>query len=242
MDKRSSFQNGLINSRDKALKSIKLFFQDKAVEAHVFGSMARGNTDALSDIDIWFTFKDANIGKALEQRLEYYAQIGEIVHVCEPPQNSPTNGVHSCVLYKTEGGLLQVDFYICPLSTSFRTEESKQIFGDIKLPLGELGFNSQKISVSDFYRIDFFVLFVFIAIKRLARKKQGALDLLFAEYDNLKNRYDIDVRPLENRENTFMCMRQVIAKISNFSSEKQKSVLKEISAFAGQVEKNIPLK
>ncbi len=240
MNKKSSFKNALTDSRNKTLKSIKLFFQGKAVEAHVFGSTARGNADAFSDIDIWLTFNDENIAKALEQRLEYYARLGKVIHVCEPPQNRPTNGVHSCVLYKTEGGLLQVDFYICPLSTSFRTEESKQIIGNVKLPLGKLGFNAQKISVPDSYRIDFFILFVFIAIKRLARKKPEALDMLFAEYDNLKSRYQVDVEPLDAEVHTFAGLRQVIAEVNKVSNKKQKDVLKEISTFAGHVGKIFP--
>ena len=48
---------------DETVESISSFFKDKAVEAHVFGSIARGTNDALSDIDIWFTFEDSDIKK-----------------------------------------------------------------------------------------------------------------------------------------------------------------------------------
>lgn len=102
MNKISTFHSSLTDERERILKSIILFFQDKAIEAHIFGSTARGNADAYSDIDIWFTFKDENTAKALAKRFEYYSLIGEIIHVCEPPQNSPINGVHSCVIYRTE--------------------------------------------------------------------------------------------------------------------------------------------
>ena len=236
MDTMSFSQQSLINTRNRVLESIKVFFQDKAIEAHVFGSIARGTDDAYSDLDVWLTFENEKITKVLDNRFKYFSKFGNVIHVCEPPQNSPLNGIHSFVLYKTDAGLLHIDFYLCPLSTSFKIEGSKNILGNIKLPTGELSFNPKKTSVPNSYRIDFFILFIFIAIKRLARKKPGALDLLFVEYDNLKNRYQINVGALNKTEQTFTCWRKIIAEVNKFADEKQKGVLTEISVFAKQVE------
>jgi predicted nucleotidyltransferase len=62
--------------------------------------MARGTADEFSDVDVWLTFRNEDMTQALENRFEYYAQIGGIVHIVEPPQNSPVGGIQSTVLYK----------------------------------------------------------------------------------------------------------------------------------------------
>ena len=151
------FHQSLIDARDQVFMAAQKVFHEKAIEAHVFGSVGRNDADPYSDLDIWFTFKDLDIKNTLAQRRESYSSIGNVVHVCEPPQNSPINGVHSFVLYKTPAGLLQVDYYLCPKSTSFQTGESRKIFGDVDLPQGELGINPQKVVVDEAYRVGFVI-------------------------------------------------------------------------------------
>ncbi len=226
----------LTRTREQALTNAQKFFQDKAIEAHAFGSVARRDSDPYSDLDVWFTFKDTDIEDVLEKRLNYYSQIGEIIHVCEPPQNSPVNGIHSFVLYKTYAGLLQVDFYLCPESSSFVTEDSKKLFGNIKLPIGKLGLNPQKISVPDSYRIDFIITFIFIAIKNLKRNDDNSLHQLLSEYKNLSERYSITVEPMTDKENSFATLRQIITNVAKVADTKQQVVLTKISEFIDQVE------
>jgi predicted nucleotidyltransferase len=226
--------------RQEILDKIQEVFLGDAIEAHVFGSVARGDADPYSDLDVWITFEDEDISKALMQRLEHYAQIGEIIHLCEPPQNSPVNGVHSFVLYKTQSGLLQVDFYLCPKSSSFITKESTILFGDIKLPIGKLTLNPQRTSVPDSYRIDFLITFIFIAIKRLVRRDIDALNQLFSEYANLKDRYGITVEELVDRRNDFVSLKQVITNIAKVANTKQKVALEEITGFIDKVGHVVP--
>jgi predicted nucleotidyltransferase len=162
----SEIEKDMALSRESVLVKIQDIFKTEALEAHVFGSVARNEADVYSDLDIWFTFSDENFEQVKQQRFEYYKQIGEVLNICEPPQNAPLGGICSALLIKFNEVVLVIDIYLCPISTSFITKESKKLFG-INLPSGEIsGYNPQKIQVSDDYRINFFIGFVFNTIKK----------------------------------------------------------------------------
>ena len=223
--------------RAKRLDDIQKVFEPIAVEGHLFGSLARGDADMFSDIDIWLIFKDEDMYEVLEKRFAYYADIGSIVHIVEPPQNSPVNGVQSSVLYKTKVGLFMVDYSLCPLSTAFITTESKKLFGAIDLPLGEAGFNPQKVVVPESYRIDFFMSFIFNGIKKLVRHDTLGFNALLKEYGYLSERYGVAVPELIDPSHTFDTLQQIIEHIRPHATQKQLDALQEISAFAKEVEK-----
>ncbi|MEK7478040.1 MAG: nucleotidyltransferase domain-containing protein [Patescibacteria group bacterium] len=227
-----------ISARGNILRKIVTEFQNKALEGHIFGSEARGEADAYSDLDVWFTFSNERIAEVLEKRREYFSAIGEIIHICEAPQNSPSNGKYSFVLYQTDVGLLQVDYDLCPKSTSFITKDSKRLCGDLELPAGEIGLNPQKVIVDSTYRLDFLILIIFTGIKGLARKKESALDYVFKEYD-LLNKYSIPIEPIKSRNVTFQVLRQIMTNVFNISNGRQKAALSKIEAFSNQVESNL---
>ncbi len=233
----SRFHRCLIGARDQALKDAQKVFQDKAIEAHVFGSVARRDSDPYSDLDVWFTFKDEDIGEVLANRYAYYSRIGEIVHVCEAPQNRPLNGVHSFVLYKNFIGLLQVDVYLCPKSSSFLTADSRKIFGTTELPSGELSYNPEKVVVTADYRVDFIIGFIFTSIKKIVRKDKEGLEALYREYEYLSERYGISVDPLVHKDNTFESLGEAIAGVKKVANAKQEKALAEIEAFIVNVVK-----
>jgi predicted nucleotidyltransferase len=224
--------------RKKRVEKIVDVFKDFATEAHLHGSMARGDSDNFSDIDVWLTFKDKEFESVLENRFKLYSQVGEVIHVVEPPQNAPINGIQSNVIYKTKAGLLVVDYSLCPESTSFVTEDSKKLFGSIDLPHGISGVNPQKVQVGENYRIDFFISFINGAIKKLVRKTPNALEKMFVEYGYLSERYNLKTEPIINTENTFEALKKVIVKIEKISNEQQKIALSEILNFIKQFEVN----
>ncbi len=224
--------------REEKLVLIQETFKDRSIEGHIFGSMSRGDTDTFSDIDIWLIFKNEDIGGILEKRFEYYAKVGEVIHIVEPPQNSPIGGVQSAVLYKTSAGLLIVDYSLCPQSTAFITKESKKLFGAIDLPIGEAGFNPQKIIVPESYRIDFFISFIFNGIKKLVRNDTDGFDHVLKEYDYLSSRYGLNVKELTNTDRTFDTLKEILKNINEVSNEKQKTALLEIEHFLGLVERS----
>ncbi len=214
--------------RNKILEKIRTVFDEVAIEGHLQGSMARGNTDQYSDIDIWLTFRDENFVAIKESRFEYYRKVGEIVHICEPPQNRPIGGIFSSVIYKIETRLLVVDYVLCPFSTSFRTDDYKYLFGNIELPVGQFKYNPEKVLVSETYRLDFMISIINGSIKKLLRGEGNALKLLIGEYNNLKNQYGIIVEDLMTVDDTFTTLGDVIQKVKKISTKKQQDALIEI--------------
>jgi predicted nucleotidyltransferase len=210
-------ENNLILVRENILDKLQNTFKDKAIECHVFGSMVRGDTDAYSDIDVWFTFDDNDYDEIYKNRLQYYSQIGEIIHICEPPQNAPVGGVHSALFVKTNPDMISaVDVYLCPHSTSFVTKEAKKLFGIDPL-LGEISYNPKKVTVDKDYRIDFFICFIFNTIKKLARNKPSPLDDVIREYKNLYNSYGIEVEPLADEKQSFDTLERIILNVQKVS-------------------------
>lgn len=225
----------LISDRGEILEKVKNLFIESAIEAHISGSLARGDADAFSDIDIWFTFKDKNIEEILANRYEYYAKIGEIINLCEPPQNAPVNGVHTSVVYKTEAGYVTVDYLLCPESSAFITNDSKKIFG-IDLPIKIFEYNPKKVPVKESYRFDFLIVLITVALKKLLRNEDSPFSQLFDEYKFLEERYNISVEPLINKEQTFSSLKELIKKVAVVTNEKQRKALDNIVAFIGKVE------
>lgn len=222
----------------KCIKRIKSVFMHNAVEGHLVGSNARGDSDDFSDIDVWLSFQDGVFESVLEKRFDLYKEVGDVIHICEPHQNAPINGKFSSVLYKTRVGLLMVDYYLCPQSTSFITNESKTIFGDVQLPTGELELNSQKVLVDNDHRIDFFICFIFNSIKKLVRKNDQPLDGLLREYNYLQEKYHIPVKEIHNPDHTFTQLLQVSENVKEIANETQKKAIIEIENFAKLVSGN----
>jgi predicted nucleotidyltransferase len=230
----SELKSKLISSREAILESFKKLFDGKAIEAHLFGSIARGDADAYSDIDIWFTFNDVDTEEVLKNRFDYYAQIGEILHICEPPQNAPIDGVQSSITYKTEAGYLTVDCSLCPLSTATITEEGKKLYG-VDLPTGTMGYNPNKVQVPESYRIDFFTCFLLNAVKKLARHQENPLEAVFHQYENLHEKYSVPVEPLTTTEQSFDGLKQVIGQVWKVATKKQQEALSAVADFIEKV-------
>lgn len=227
-------ESDLVLARDKIVSKLENLFDDKAVEAHLFGSLAKGDADAYSDVDIWYIFKDEDYGDVYDNRLAYYARLGTIIHFCEPPQNAPNGGLHTALLVEIGDTITVVDVYLCRLSNAFITPESKKLFG-IDLPLGTAGFNTQKVQVNETYRIDFFIGFVFNTIKKIARKKENPLADVFREYEALYKNYNIPIEPIEVGSNNLETLEVIIENVKKVATEKQKETLKTILTFTKKV-------
>ncbi len=221
----------LILVREDLFKKLETLFEGKAIEAHLFGSVARGDADAYSDIDIWFTFKDEEYDETYKDRFEHYKLLGGIIHSHEAPQNAPINGIHTALLVKTGEVITVIDIYLCPLSTSYITAEGKKLFG-IDIPLGIVGFNPQKIKVDKDYRINFMICFIFGTIKKLARSKEDPLGGVLREYEHLYKDYNIGVDPLDSQEQSLDTLETIIENVQKVANEKQKQTLAVIQDFA----------
>lgn len=232
----SDFEGNLTAERNELLDKLVSVFRDLVLEGHLVGSMARGDSDPHSDIDIWFTLSDTEAESIISTRFDVYSKVGEIVHICEAPQNSPINGKFSGILFRTENGIIHADISLCPQSTSFITKESRTIFGGIDLPDGVLGLNPHKVSVDGDYRIDFMVCMIFGGIKKIVRKEESALKDVLLEYNYLEDRYNIKTGELSDLGHSFNTLREVISNIVKISNERQATALIEILNFLEKVE------
>lgn len=235
MKNKSEFHSSLNLSRDQILAKIIEIFEPLAIEGHVLGSVARGTPDSYSDLDIWITVEDSEWDNFADSRMKYFSLIGEIIHINEAPQNAPINGIYSSVFVKTNENILVVDFYLCPKSSAFITQESRNLFGNIELLTGELSLNPQQVSVPDTYRIDFFICFIFGTIKKIVRGKENPLELVLQQYDFLNSKYGIPVKNLENQTDSFESLKNIISNAQEASTQKQKEVLNQINKFIDKV-------
>ena len=225
----------LILERERILKKLETIFANKAIEAHIFGSIARQQTDAFSDIDIWFTFKDEDYNEVLKRRFEYYELLGEIIHSCEAPQNAPNGGVYTALLIQSQGLITVVDMYLCPLSTAYIINEGKKLFG-IDLPKTDNpGFNPQKVQLHDGYRIDFFICFIFNTIKKIARQQTTPLEAVLYEYEKLHTTYDVLAEPLDTKNQDIITLEKIIENTKKISTDKQTKTLEIIQSFIKKV-------
>mgnify|MGYP000738757915 CR=1 FL=1 len=226
----------LISARENIYQKLQTLFDGKAIESHVLGSIARGTPDAYSDIDIWYTFKDEEFDEVFNNRFEYYKEVGNIIHSNEAHQNAPTHGVHTGLLIGSEDNtiLTVVDIYLCPLSTSYITEEGKKLYG-IDLPIGIGGFNPKKVQVDENYRINFFIGFIFGTIKKTVRKEGRAFDAVLREYTNLKDKYTVPVEPLVCTEQGITLLEEIMDNTMKVANEKQKQAIEVIRKFARNV-------
>lgn len=231
---KSEKETNLVLIRERLLKKLEGLFENKAVEVHVFGSVARGDADAYSDIDIWFTFNDSDYEDVYKNRFEYYNQIGNIIHYCEAPQNAPIDGVHTALLVEENGDVVVVDIYLCPLSTAYITDDGKKLFG-LDLPKGTIGYNPNKIKVDENYRIDFFIGFIFNSIKKLARKNDNPLEAVLYEYQNKFIDSNITITPLVSKEQNLDTLESIIENVHEIANDKQKKTLAIIRDFARRI-------
>ena len=99
--------------RDALLRRIQQVVEqdDRIVAAWLFGSLGRGEADALSDIDIFVTVSEAYSKTMIAERYEFMARAGELALVQEAPQNAPPEGAYNMALYVGAHGPQQVDWY-----------------------------------------------------------------------------------------------------------------------------------
>lgn len=219
---------------ERMVSDISSYFERTAAEAHVFGSMARGTNDALSDIDVWITFEDKDIRKALEDRFATYAKFGEIILWHEMQNNFPLNGIQTAIIYKIEDELIRVDWYLCPLSTSRVLPDSKILFENNKVEDGNIIPETKRTPRDLSDRVTFFTCMCFNGIKKVIRKDDAFIDFLTSEFQ----KYEKEIPALATvpKEPSFDMLRKALTVLDIVASQEQKNAIVEISRFMTKVE------
>ena len=220
--------------RSKVLNDIVLLFKDHALEAHIFGSIARGADDALSDIDIWITFDDEKIKKIIEERMSSYATFGEIILLHEMQNNFPLDGIQTAIIYKIDGELIRVDFYLCPFSSSRMVPDSEVLFEKKKIEIGTIISETKRTSRDLSDRITFFLSMCFNGIKKIMRGDKTFTDFLISEFQ----KYEKEIPELSDipKEPTFDTLRKTLMVLNTVSNPEQQVAVSEINKFMKKVE------
>ncbi len=78
--------------------------------AWIYGSLARGSEDDLSDIDVRVVVDERDFESALAGRYDFVAEVGEPILVLEAPQNRPPGGAYNMVWYAGAQGPHPIDW------------------------------------------------------------------------------------------------------------------------------------
>ena len=74
--------------------------QDERVHAAwVFGSLGRGDADALSDIDLIVVVRDDFLREVIAERYDFAGKVGKPLFSMESPRNAPPGGAYMMVCY-----------------------------------------------------------------------------------------------------------------------------------------------
>jgi predicted nucleotidyltransferase len=221
----------LTQARNQLIENIKNVYQDKYQLSFLTGSLSRDHSDNLSDIDVWLVADEEKINNLIKQRFDHYNQVGKIAHFCEPPHHSPLNGMASTVIYNTEGILTEVDYSLCSNKVAKFIKNAKVLFGEVNIPEGFPENNTEKRELPETYRLDFFLMLLFIAVKKTHRNDRKYLEMFSGVYHKLKTEYGYsDLSEVENNYD-FETLYKYMQAVEGEVTEKQKEFLKDIERF-----------
>ena len=152
--------------------------------AWIEGSVARGEDDALSDLDIYIVAADNAVNDFVDHRRIHAARPARPILLMDNLANASVGGAYLLALYKGEAGPQHVDWFWQAESTAHRPNDAKILFDRAGLPVmpgaqwrGIFHRSSgpplgPKPSLADVltHKIAFFWAMTFIAAKYIARR------------------------------------------------------------------------
>ena len=132
--------------RSQLLRTIseKLEKDPTVKAAWLFGSLGRGDEDALSDLDLWVVVDDAHIDPIRADPRQVTSQMGHPILFLEAPQNAPFAGAYLMTCYDAPVAPHIVDWYWQPQSHAFIPAQVRLLFDRADLP-----HNDQPIRLAD---------------------------------------------------------------------------------------------
>ena len=124
-----------LEERNQLLKTIsELLERDPRVKAAwLFGSMGRGDEDALSDIDLWVIVDDDQIANVIAHSHQFASQIGDPVLLLEVLRNAPEGGAYMMACYDAPVAPHIVDWYWQPQSLAYISGQVRLLFDKVGL-------------------------------------------------------------------------------------------------------------
>ncbi|HKP53455.1 MAG TPA: nucleotidyltransferase domain-containing protein [Chloroflexia bacterium] len=146
---------------------------ERVVAAWLFGSLGRGDADALSDVDLWVVVADEHIEAVSAERREFVAGIGKPLLIEEAPQNAPIRGAYLLALYGGEAGPHQVDWYWQPKSDAQVPADIRLLFDRVNLPVDTplKSLTNEECAELATNQVAFFWAMCNIAAKKIARRQ-----------------------------------------------------------------------
>ncbi len=143
--------------------------------AWLFGSIGKGEADALSDIDLFVVVDDDAIQDIIAQPRNYVTQVGDPILYLEAPQNAPAGGAYAMACYDAPVAPHIVDWYWQPQSLAYIPGQVKLLFDRVELvqkdePIQFRGGSTNKEIVERPYQyITFFWMMLMIVAKHAFR-------------------------------------------------------------------------
>jgi hypothetical protein len=103
---------------------------ERVAAAWLFGSLARGDADELSDVDLFVAFDDENADE-LDRVDVWLGQLGEPCRWREDPYNAPAGGRYLEAVYPADPVPLVVDSYWQPISASVLAADTRVLFDKV---------------------------------------------------------------------------------------------------------------
>lgn len=203
-----------------------------AAALHVFGSVGQGTADALSDLDVWLTFPDEMIGTVVRDRMALHAAVGEVLLIHEMAPNRPPGGAYALVLYATDAGPLQVDWYLAPRASSRVEPAARAVFADVAVPVGELPTDpGADHDVSGSERIDWLACMLFVALKGIVRGGADEfIEFLGEAYREVCESYGFEGCAVTDPR-SLDAVGTMLRQLERYADQRQRTALRAIEAF-----------
>ena len=107
---------------------------DRFAAAWLFGSLGRGDGDALSDIDLFTVARDEHIAAFAANRQGWAHQIGTPLFTVENPVNAPPGGAYLMAWYPGADGPHAVDWYVQAQARALIPAQTRLLFDRVGLP------------------------------------------------------------------------------------------------------------
>ena len=234
------FKQNRIKGRDiLQQKIVEVFKNLNPVAIHQFGSGSYGYKDEFSDLDIWVTFDDKDIGQIILMQDKIFKSLGTILIKHKSKKNSPLGGSATLIIYETEYGLFHIDFYLSKLSETIIKKDAKVLFGSDALPRGEWKLSPKEVERKSLKKvITYLIVMSFIFIKGVIRKWDAPelIDIIQKRYIFVEEKSGQKLASLPAKI-SFNLIYRLLKNLYPLANTKQRLAIEKIKDYATTVKR-----